>query len=104
MRRDEPVEQPEPADTIDAIVRAVPGVADLHSGMFGEIATHLPGRRVVGIRIGEGVIDVHITAWAGTPVRETAAAVRSAVATEFPGVAVDVTVEAVAMAPSTGAD
>ena len=104
MGRDEAAEQPEPADRIDAIVRAVPGVADLHSGMFGEIATHLPGRRVVGIRVGESAIDVHITAWADTPVRETAAAVRAAVAAEFPGAAVDVTVEAVAMTSPSGAD
>ncbi|OAN33796.1 hypothetical protein [Mycolicibacterium iranicum] len=104
MGREEFVEQPEPADTIEAIVRTVPGVADLHSGMFGEIATHLAGRRVVGIRIGESTIDVHITAWAETPVRETAAAVRAAVAAEFPGLAVDVTVEAVALTPQPGAD
>lgn len=100
----EPVEQVEPVDTIDAIVRAVPGVADLHSGMFGEIATHLAGRRVIGIRIGDSAIDVHITAWTGTPVRETAAAVRAAVAAEFPGLAVDVSVEAVALMPQPSTD
>lgn len=100
----EPVEHGEPVDTIDAIVRAVPGVADLHSGMFGEIATHLAGRKVIGIRIGYSAIDVHITAWAGTPVRETAAAVRAAVAAEFPGMAVDVTVEAVALTPQPSTD
>ncbi|MFB1296286.1 Asp23/Gls24 family envelope stress response protein [Mycobacterium sp. pW049] len=100
----EPAEQAEPVDTIDKIVRAVPGVADLHSGMFGEIATHLAGRKVAGVRIGDDAIDVHITAWTGTPVRDTAAAVRAAVVAEFPDFAVDVTVEAVALKPQSGTD
>ncbi|MGB7508300.1 MAG: hypothetical protein WA965_23035, partial [Mycobacterium sp.] len=75
----------EPADTVAAIVRAVPGVAELHSGMFGEVGTYLPGRRVPGIRIGDDTIDVHITVWQGAAVRDTAAAVRAAVAASRPG-------------------
>ncbi|MGB3356550.1 MAG: hypothetical protein WBB00_27765, partial [Mycobacterium sp.] len=83
----------EPADTVAAIVRAVPGVAELHSGMFGEVGTYLPGRRVPGIRIGDDTIDVHITVWQGAAVRDTAAAVRAAVAASRPGTPVNVTVE-----------
>ena len=39
------------ADSIAAAVLAVPGVAALHPGMFGEVGTYLPGRRVTGVRI-----------------------------------------------------
>ncbi len=87
---------PERADTVAELVRAVPGVADLHPGMFGEVGTYLPGRRVPGIRFGDDSIAVHITVLEGAAVRDTAAAVRAAVAREWPGVAVHVTVEDVA--------
>lgn len=83
----------ERADAVAAVVRAVPGVADLHPGMFGEVGTYLPGRRVPGIRFGDDTIAVHITVREDAPVRETAAAVRAAVARDWPGVAVNVTVE-----------
>lgn len=83
----------DPADRIAAAVRAVPGVADLHAGMFGEVGTYLPGRRVPGVRITDSSVDVHITVVFDAPVRDTAAAVRSAVAAQLPGVAVNITVE-----------
>jgi hypothetical protein len=51
---------------------------------------------VPGIRFGDDTIAVHITVLEGAAVRETAAAVRAAVSREWPGVAVDVTVEDVA--------
>ncbi|MEW5812143.1 MAG: hypothetical protein AB1925_22170 [Actinomycetota bacterium] len=88
----------EPADTIADVVRAVPGVAGLHPGMFGEVGTYLPGRRVDGIRLGDAGIDVHLSVLEGAPVRETAAVVRAAVARRFPGQAVNVTVEDVVTA------
>ena len=87
----------DPADAVAHLVRAVPGVADLHAGMFGEVGTYLPGRTVPGVRIGDGVIDIHIAVWAGAAVRKTAAAVRSAVAGLVPGADVNVTVEDVAV-------
>ena len=90
---------PEPAERIAAVVRGVPGVAALHPGAFGEVGTYLPGRRVAGVRITDDAVDVHIVVVFGTPVRATAAAVRSAVGALHPGVAVNVTVEDVAPAP-----
>ena len=48
----------EPADVVAAAVRSVPGVAGLHAGMFGEVGTYLPGRRVAGIRIVDGVLGL----------------------------------------------
>lgn len=88
---------PDPADTVAALARAVPGVAALHPGMFGEVATYLPGRRVTGVRIRGGAVDVHLTVWPAAPVRATAAAVRAAVAAGFPGHTVNVTVEDIAV-------
>ncbi|MCP9271719.1 hypothetical protein [Mycolicibacterium arenosum] len=89
------------ADTVADVVRAVPGVADLHPGMFGEVATYLPGRRVVGVRVTDATVDVHVTVSADAPVRPTAAAVRAAVAAALPDHVVDVTVEDVATNPTT---
>lgn len=94
-----PFDDESAADTVAGVVRAVPGVADLHTGMFGEVATYLPGRRVHGVRIADNHADVHITIAPQAPVRETAAAVRAAVAAAYPGLVVDVTVEDIA--PST---
>ena len=82
----------EQADRIAAAVLAVPGVAGLHAGMFGEVATYLPGRRVTGVRIGSDAVEVHVSVVIDVPIRATAIAVRQAVAplTTLP---VDVTVE-----------
>ncbi len=75
-----PAAAPEPADVVAAAVRGVPGVADLHAGMFGEVGTYLPGRRIPGVRLGEADTDIHLSIVFGAPVRETAQAVRRAVA------------------------
>ena len=81
------------ADGIASLVRATPGVTALHPGLFGEVATYLPGRRVTGVRVTEGAVDVHVTVNATVPLRSTAAAVRAAVAAAVPGSTVNVTVE-----------
>jgi hypothetical protein len=81
------------ADSVAAAVLAVPGVAALHPGMFGEVGTYLPGRRVTGVRITDDTIDVHVAVHAGVDVRATAATVRDAVARVASGCTIDVTVE-----------
>ena len=86
------------ADSIAAAILAVPGVAALHPGMFGEVGTYLPGRRVTGVRITDDKVDVHVTVYEGVDVRRTAAAVRDAVVRVTPGPTVDVTVEDIAPA------
>jgi len=89
-------------DTVDAVaaaVRQVPSVVDLHGGVMGEIGTYLPKRRVLGVRLRPEATEVHVTLVYGAPVRETASAVRAAVAHVVPG-AVDVVVEDVASPPS----
>jgi uncharacterized alkaline shock family protein YloU len=80
------------AERIAAVVTGVPGVAALHGGMFGEVATYLPGRRVTGIRISNERVDVHVSLTLNAPVRDTATAIQRAVAaiTDLP---VDVTIE-----------
>jgi uncharacterized alkaline shock family protein YloU len=82
----------EPADRVAAVVRSVPGVADLHPGMFGEVGTYLPGRRVPGVRLGDTGADIHVSVYFDAPVRDVAAQIRSAVAVAVGG-PVNVTVE-----------
>jgi hypothetical protein len=84
------------ADRVAERVRAVPGVVGLHGGAFGEAATYLPGRRVTGVRMGDGGVGVHVVTEWDRDVREVAAAVRSALSELLPSRPVTVTVEDVA--------
>ncbi|MDQ3105206.1 MAG: hypothetical protein M3Q87_08335 [Actinomycetota bacterium] len=61
-----------------AAVTAVPGVAAMHSGRFGEVATYLPGRRVPGVQLRDDRAEVHIVVDWGRDLLATAAAVRLA--------------------------
>jgi hypothetical protein len=88
----------EQADRIAQIVLAVPGVAALHAGMFGEVGTYLPGRRVAGVRVGADAIDVHVSLVFDAPVRATAAAIRRTLQA-LTALPVNVTVEDVVPAP-----
>lgn len=78
------------ADAVAAAVLAVPGVARLHSGGFGEVATYLPGRRMPGVRIRPGGVEVHVVVdravldWQ-VPLPEVAEHVHRAVAALVPG-------------------
>ena len=67
------------ADQVDAAVRAVPGVVDLHGGFLGEVATYLPGRRVAGVRLAEDATHVHVVLAWDAPIGATTDAVRDAV-------------------------
>lgn len=83
------------ADRVAAAVLALPGVAGLHTGIFGEVATYLPGRRVEGVRLRPDRAEVHLVLAWGAPVEVTAAAVRR-VAAAVAGTVVDVSIEDVA--------
>ena len=81
-----PTPPPDPTDPAELAAKAalaVPGVAGLYPGAFGEIGTHLPGRRVAGVRTRTGPdgpsTDVHVVARLGVDLRELAAAVHQAV-------------------------
>lgn len=71
---------------------SVPGVAGLHGGEFGTVATYLPGRRVTGVRIDETVCAVHVTVRYPADLFAVAESVRSAVH-PLVGLPVDVTIE-----------
>lgn len=84
------------AERVADRVLAAPGVSELHGGMFGEVATYLPGRRLMGVRVDSEHVDVHVVMEWGHDVRELATGVRSAVAEVAPDHQVSVTVEDVA--------
>lgn len=88
----------EVADAVRAAVLAVPGVADLHSGSYGEVATYLPGRKVAGVRVRPERTEVHVVLDWGAPALTTADAVRGA-ATAITATAVDVHVQDFAAPP-----
>jgi hypothetical protein len=67
-------------DVIAAAVLAVPHVAALSGGRVGEIATYLPGRRVEGVRVRPGHVQVHVVARYGPTMAEVGAAVHAVVA------------------------
>ncbi len=65
------------ADAVVFAVTAVPGVAGMHSGRFGEVATYLPGRRVSGVRVRSELVEVHVTVQWGFDLLPTADAIRT---------------------------
>jgi hypothetical protein len=70
------------ADAVVAAVRAHPAVADLDGGPFGVIACYLPGRRVVGVRLGEPgePVEVSVVARLGIPLPQLATELRRMIA------------------------
>lgn len=68
------------ADAVAAAVLACPAVVSLHGGGPRRVATYLPGRRIVGVRLDEASLDVAVTAAWGVPVADLDAQVRAALA------------------------
>ena len=66
-------------DAVAAAALGSPLIADLTGGRFGEVATYRPGRRILGVREVDGVVEVHVVARWGTPLPEVAEVVRAAV-------------------------
>ena len=80
----------------DAVVEraaACGSVARVSSGAVGEVATYLPGRRVPGVRLAGGRIEIHVVARWGVRVADVAADVRAAVRPLAPDTPVDVHVD-----------
>jgi hypothetical protein len=71
--------------------------------VFGEAATYLPGRRVVGVQVGERRISVHIVARPGL-LTAVADGVRGVVTPLAQGLPVDVVVEDIALDSDDGND
>ena len=80
------------SERIVAAVLETPGVAAMHGGAFGEVATYLPGRRVTGVTVGPTSCAVHLAARYPANVVDTAERVRAAVES-LVDVPVDVTIE-----------
>lgn len=78
-------------DVVDAVL-AVPGVTGLHGGVFGEVATYLPGGRVSGVALDEHGGQVHVVIDISHDLRAVADAVRET-ASRVAGVPMSVTVE-----------
>lgn len=93
-----PPPEGELAERIAAAVRTVPTVHDLHGGVFGEVATYLPGRQVGGVKLTQRGCEIHVAAVADIPLTETVAAVRAAVTPLVDG-PVDIVVEDVVVPP-----
>ena len=57
------------------LVLSCPAVAAMHGGLTGEVATYLPGRRVIGVRVLAEVVEVHVVSRWPIPATEVAAQV-----------------------------
>ena len=68
-------------------------VARLSEGAVGEVASYLPGRRVPGVRVVDGAVEVHIVARWGRPLPDVGEAVAAAVAPVSAGLPVRVFVD-----------
>lgn len=66
------------ADRVAAIALAVPGVSGLFGGPWGQVASHLPGRRVVGVRRRGDRWEVHLVLEPGSSPRAVGDLVREA--------------------------
>ena len=80
------------ADLVVDAVLAVPGVVRLHGGMYGEVATYLPGRRVFGVQVREASTHVHVVLGWDSNIATTTDQIRE-VAQTIVRTPVDVTVE-----------
>ncbi|MDL9943989.1 hypothetical protein QSJ19_00025 [Gordonia sp. ABSL11-1] len=78
----------------------VPGVTGLYGGVFGEIATYLPGGRISGVVLADDACDIHIIVDVDHDIRQVAADVR-AVAQRLTGLPTTVTVEDIAVGPES---
>lgn len=90
-----PLPDPIPQDVADALAQqlaAVPGVAGLHPGQFGEVALLYPRHRVPGLQVKGATLSIHLILdlTAGRPLAEIAGEVRGLTAAVLPGLTADV--------------
>jgi hypothetical protein len=67
-------------EAVAAAALGCPLIVGLSGGRFGEVATYLPGRRLLGVRRADDTIEVHVVARWGPPLPEVGDIVRAAVA------------------------
>jgi hypothetical protein len=82
------------AERVAAAVAAHPAVAGLHGGIYGSVTTYLPGRKLLGVRIGEGdePVEIAVVVHADRPIPEVVRSLRSQVSRLCGGAAVDITI------------
>ena len=80
-------------EAVAAAALGSPLIAGLTGGRFGEVATYLPGRRILGVREADGTVEIHVVAKWGRPLPEVADVVRQAVAAHTDGTPVAVFVD-----------
>lgn len=87
-----PAPDPALAERIAAAVTAHPAVARLDGGDFGAVATYLPGRRLIGVRLGQvgEPVELAVVLWPHQPIPEVAGALRRKVSAMCAGAAVDI--------------
>jgi hypothetical protein len=73
------LDQGEVAEALVAAVLAVPGVVRLHAGVFGEVATYLPGRAVTGVRLRPEETEIHLVVSTDRPIPSIARDVHESV-------------------------
>jgi hypothetical protein len=93
------------AREVAAAVLAHPSVARLHGGRFGDIATHLPGRRLVGVRIGarDEPVELGVVLHMDRPIPGVVRELRREVSRLCAGAAVDITVADLELPPDLAA-
>lgn len=79
---------------VAATVTAHPAVARLDGGVFGSVATYLPGRRLVGVRIPEGaeLVELGVVLNLSARIPDVARDLRREVSALCGGAAVNITV------------
>ncbi|HVL85035.1 MAG TPA: hypothetical protein VM367_12220 [Pseudonocardia sp.] len=82
------------AERVAAVVTAHPAVARLHGGAFGAVATYLPGRRLIGVRVGASgePVELGVVVRLGYPLPPVVRTLRREVSALCGGVPVDITV------------
>ncbi|WP_433803600.1 hypothetical protein [Actinomycetospora sp. CA-084318] len=82
------------SERVAGALLAHPDVVRLSGGTFGAVATYLPGRRLVGVALGDGdePARISVVLRLGARVRPTAEALRALVAAETGARRVDVVV------------
>jgi uncharacterized alkaline shock family protein YloU len=88
-------QDPALAEAVAATVLAHPGVVRMSGGPFGTVASYLPRRRVVGVRLpleDTDPVEIAVVARLGVPLPRLAEELGAAVVDVLGPVAVDVTV------------
>lgn len=88
-------------DAIAATTLGCPAVAGLHEGGSRAVATYLPGRRVIGVRVENRRVLVSVVLASGSSVRSLEAQVRRALAAQAGDRQIDVHVADVQAATDT---